>query len=128
MSVVSEFPQQYESQTQMDIHPHAYTQTLTPQQQQHQKPFVFEGFGALGDYSFTQIASSSHFRGTLPLMFGTSSTTPLSIFNSKEYYHHTMPSQVQQANFYDDDEDDDDEDDEKPQMVRGGTEQTRQRQ
>ncbi|KAF1863390.1 hypothetical protein Lal_00031277 [Lupinus albus] len=68
-------------------------------------------------------------------MFAASSTTPLSAFNSHQYYHHIMLSQVEQANFYgtqvgdgDDknDEDDNEEDEEEPQLVRGDTKQTRQ--
>ncbi|KAF1892699.1 hypothetical protein Lal_00031972 [Lupinus albus] len=61
------------------------------------------------DYSIHhEFASSSHFQGTLPSMFGTTSTTPLSVFNSKEYYHPTMLSQVQRGNFFDDEDDEDD--------------------
>ncbi|KAF1863044.1 hypothetical protein Lal_00018889 [Lupinus albus] len=77
----------------------------------------------MGDYSFTQLTSSSHFLGTLPSLFATSSTTPLSAFNSQQYYHPTMPSQVEQANFYGTqaDYDDDEEDEDEPQLVRGGT-------
>ncbi|KAF1883820.1 hypothetical protein Lal_00038312 [Lupinus albus] len=52
-------------------------------------------------------------------MFGMTSTTPLSAFNSQQYYQPTMPTQV-------DDEDDDEEDEEVPQLVRGGTRQPTQ--
>ncbi|OIW13280.1 hypothetical protein TanjilG_25759 [Lupinus angustifolius] len=52
----------------------------------------------------------------MPLMFGTTSNTPLSAFNFQQYYQPTMPSQTDE-----DDEDDDDKDEEEPQLVRGGS-------
>ncbi|KAF1862232.1 hypothetical protein Lal_00026756 [Lupinus albus] len=110
MSVAPEFQQPFESQTQTDTHPQAFTQqTPVPQQQ----PFQFQSFGALNDYSIShQFGSSSHYEESLPTMFGTTSTTPSSAFNSHQYYQPTMPTQV-------DDEDDDDEDEEVPQLVKG---------
>ncbi|KAF1899638.1 hypothetical protein Lal_00019768 [Lupinus albus] len=129
MHVAHEFQQQYESQTQTQSHPQAYTQTPAPQQQQ---PFQYEGFGGMGDYSIHhQFESSSQYQGTLPPYnaFGTTSTTPLSAFQSQQYYQPTMPSH---GNFFgdEDDEDDDDEDEEEedeelPQLVRGGSRQSR---
>ncbi|KAF1863098.1 hypothetical protein Lal_00041085 [Lupinus albus] len=134
MPVAHEFQQQYESQTQTQTHHHAYSQTPAPQQQQ-QQPFHYEDFGGTGDYSIHhQFGSSSQYQGTLPPYnaFGTTSTTPLSAFQSQQYYQPTMPSQ---GNFFgdEDDEDDDDEDEEEedeevPQLVRGGSGQPRQRQ
>ncbi|KAF1865892.1 hypothetical protein Lal_00033350 [Lupinus albus] len=47
MPFAPEFQQQYESQTQTDTHPQAYTQTSVPQQQQ--QSFHYEGFGAMDD-------------------------------------------------------------------------------
>ncbi|KAF1888365.1 hypothetical protein Lal_00036237 [Lupinus albus] len=88
----------------------------------------------MGDYSIHhQFASSTQYQGTLPSIFGTTSTTPLSAFNSQKYCHPTMHSQVQQGNFLDDEDDKDDEgddekDEEEPQLVRGGSGQPRQRQ
>ncbi|KAF1866270.1 hypothetical protein Lal_00024274 [Lupinus albus] len=122
--------QQYESQTQTTTHPHAYTQTPAPQEQHHQQQqqFQYDGFGGMGDYSILhQFASSLQFQGTLPSIFGTTTTTPLSTYNSQQYYQPTMPAQ---GNFLDDedDEDDDEEDEEEPQLVRGGRGQPRQRQ
>ncbi|KAF1887564.1 hypothetical protein Lal_00040618 [Lupinus albus] len=110
MPVAPEFQQPFESQTQMDTHPHAFTQqTLIPQQQ----PFQFQSFGALSDYSIShQFGSSSYYEESLPTMFGTTSTTPLLAFNSQQYYQPTMPTQV-----------DDEDDEEVPQLVRGGTRQ-----
>ncbi|KAF1887789.1 hypothetical protein Lal_00023797 [Lupinus albus] len=108
----------------MDTHPRAFTQTYAPQQQQS---FQFQSFGAMSDYSIPhQFASSSNFQGTLPSMFGTTSTTHLSTFHSQQYYQPTMHTQVEQGNIYDDgddedDEDDDEEDEEEPQLVKGGT-------
>ncbi|KAF1897763.1 hypothetical protein Lal_00032523 [Lupinus albus] len=134
MPIAHEFQQQYESQTQTQTHPQAYTQIPTPQQQS----FHYEGFGGMSDYSIHhQFGSSSQYQGTLPSYnaFGTSSTTPLSAFNSQQYYQPTMSSQVQQGNFLDDEDDEDDdnedeeeEDEEVPQMVRGGSGQPRQSQ
>ncbi|KAF1899081.1 hypothetical protein Lal_00019202 [Lupinus albus] len=49
-------------------------------------------------------------------MFGTTSTTPLSAFNSEQYCQPTMPTQV----------DDEEEEEEVPQLVRGGTRQPTQ--
>ncbi|KAF1879569.1 hypothetical protein Lal_00033226 [Lupinus albus] len=117
MPVAPEFQQPFESQTQTDTHPQAFTQqTPVPQQQ----PFQFQSFGASRDYSIShQFGSSSHYEESLPSMFGTTSTTPLSAFNSQQYYQPTMPTQV-------DDEDDDEEDEEVPQLVRGGTKQPTQ--
>ncbi|KAF1876187.1 hypothetical protein Lal_00006818, partial [Lupinus albus] len=117
MPVAPEFQQPFESQTQADTHPQTFTQqTLVPQQQ----PFQFQSFGALSDYSIShQFGSSSHYEESLPTMFGTTSTTPLSAFNSQQYYQPTMPTQV-------DDEDDDEEEEEVPQLVRGGTRQPTQ--
>ncbi|KAF1888651.1 hypothetical protein Lal_00036690, partial [Lupinus albus] len=117
MLVAPEFQQPFESQTQTDTHPQTFTQqTPVPQQQ----PFQFQSFGALNDYSIShQFRSSSHYEESLPTMFGTTSTTPLSAFNSQQYYKPTMPTQV-------DDEDDDEEDEEVPQLVRGGTRQPTQ--
>ncbi|KAF1881901.1 hypothetical protein Lal_00038543 [Lupinus albus] len=99
MPVAPEFQQQFESQTQTDTHPQAFTQqTPVPQQ-----PFQFQSFGALSDYSIShQFGSSSHYEESLPTMFGTTSTTPLLAFNSEQYYQPTMPTQV-------DDEDDEEE-------------------
>ncbi|KAF1863067.1 hypothetical protein Lal_00018914 [Lupinus albus] len=87
----------------------------------------------MGDYSIHhQLTSSSHFQGTLPSIFGTTSTTSLSKFNYQQYYHPTMPSQVQQSILDDEndkyDEDDDEEDEEEPQLLRGDSGQPRQRQ
>ncbi|KAF1896904.1 hypothetical protein Lal_00034605 [Lupinus albus] len=115
--VAPEFQQPFESQTQTDTHPRPFTQqTPVPQQQ----PFQFQSFGALCDYSIShQFGSSSHYEESLPTMFGTTSTTPLSAFNSQQYYQPTMPTQV-------DDEDDDEEDEEVPQLVRGETRQPTQ--
>ncbi|CAL0302503.1 unnamed protein product [Lupinus luteus] len=113
MPVAPEIPQP-QSQTQTDTHPQPYTQTKPSQQQ---PPFGFEGFGAMGDYSFSNLASSE-----VPL-FGTTSSTPLSAFNFPQYYQPIMPSQVQQSNLYDiqnRDDDDDKDDDEQKQLVRGG--------
>ncbi|KAF1899190.1 hypothetical protein Lal_00019312 [Lupinus albus] len=77
-------------------------------------------FGALSDYSIShQFGSSSHYEESLPTMFGMTSTTPLSAFNSEQYYQPTMPTQV-------DDEDDEEEEEEVPQLVRGGTRQPTQ--
>ncbi|KAF1884932.1 hypothetical protein Lal_00028821 [Lupinus albus] len=114
MPVAPEFQQPFESQTQTNTHPHAFTQqTPVPQQQ----PFQFQSFGALSDYSIShQFGSSSHYEESLPTMVGTTSTTPLSAFNSQQYYQPTMSAQV-------DNEDDDEEDEEVPQLVRGGTRQ-----
>ncbi|KAF1868088.1 hypothetical protein Lal_00034030 [Lupinus albus] len=121
MPIAPEFPQHYESQTQMDTHPQTFTQTPVPQQQHL---FRFQSFGAMTDYYIPhQFASSSNFQGMLPFMFGTTSTTPLSAFHSQQYYQPTMPTQVQQSNIYDDEDDEDDEDEEEPQLVRGGTRQ-----
>ncbi|KAF1865912.1 hypothetical protein Lal_00033373 [Lupinus albus] len=91
------------------------------------------------DYSIHhQFTSSSQFQGTLPSynVVGNTSTTPLSLFNSQQYYHPTMHSQGQQGNFLDDEDDEDDEDDDEenedeedeevPQPVRGGSRQPRQ--
>ncbi|KAF1898248.1 hypothetical protein Lal_00033014 [Lupinus albus] len=80
MPIAPEFQQQFESQTQTDTHPPAFTQqTPVPQQ-----PFQFQSFGALSDYSIShQFGSSSHYEESLPTMFGTTSTTPLSAFNSE---------------------------------------------
>ncbi|KAF1894171.1 hypothetical protein Lal_00004093 [Lupinus albus] len=116
MPVAPEFQQLFESQTQTDTHPQAFTQqTPVPQQ-----PFQFQSFGALSDYSIShQFGSSSHYVESLPTMFGTTSTTPLSVFNSEQYYQPTMPTQV-------DDEDDEEEEEEVPQLVRGGTRQPTQ--
>ncbi|KAF1881980.1 hypothetical protein Lal_00038624 [Lupinus albus] len=116
MPVAPEFQQQFESQTQTDTHPQTFTQqTPVPQQ-----PFQFQSFGALSDYSIShQFGSSSHYEESLPTMFGTTSTTPLSAFNSEQYYQPTMPTQV-------DDEDDEEEEEEVPQLVRGGTRQPTQ--
>ncbi|KAF1879574.1 hypothetical protein Lal_00033231 [Lupinus albus] len=116
MPVAPEFQQPFESQTQTDTHPQAFTQqTPVPQQ-----PFQFQSFGALSDYSIShQFGSSSHYEESLPTMFGTTSTTPLSAFNSEQYYQPTMPTQV-------DDEDDEEEEEEVPQLVRGGTRQPTQ--
>ncbi|KAF1894835.1 hypothetical protein Lal_00028279 [Lupinus albus] len=124
MPIAPEFQQPYESQTQTDTHPHAFTQTHTPQQQS----FQFQSFGAMSDYFiYHQFGSSSHFQGTLPSMFGTTSTTTLSTFNSQQYNQPAMATQVPQGNIYDeDDEDDDEEDEEEPQLVRGGTRQPTQ--
>ncbi|KAF1882120.1 hypothetical protein Lal_00038764 [Lupinus albus] len=115
MPVAPEFQQQFESQTQTDTHPQAFTQqTPVPQQ-----PFQFQSFGALSDYSIShQFGSSSHYEESLPTMFGTTSTTPLSAFNSEQYYQPTMPTQV--------DDEDDEEEEEVPQLVRGGTRQPTQ--
>ncbi|KAF1897514.1 hypothetical protein Lal_00036955 [Lupinus albus] len=75
---------------------------------------------ALSDYSIShQFGSSSHYEESLPTMFGTTSTTPLSAFNSQQYYQPTMLTQV-------DDEDDDEEEEEVPQLVRGGRRQPTQ--
>ncbi|KAF1899239.1 hypothetical protein Lal_00019363 [Lupinus albus] len=113
MSVAPEFQQPFESQTQTDTHPHAFTQQ-TPVSQQ---PFQFQSFGALSDYSIShQFRSSSHYEESLPTMFGTTSTKPLSAFNSEQYYQPTMPTQV----------DDEEEEEEMPQLVRGGTRQPTQ--
>ncbi|KAF1866298.1 hypothetical protein Lal_00024302 [Lupinus albus] len=89
----------------------------------------------MGDYSIHhQFGSSSQYQGTLPPYnaFGTTSTTPLLAFHSKQYYQPTMPSQ---GNFLgdedyedDDDEYEEEEDEEMPQLVRGGSGQSRQRQ
>ncbi|KAF1883225.1 hypothetical protein Lal_00030328 [Lupinus albus] len=108
MPVAPEFQQQFESQTQTDTHPQTFTQqTPVPQQ-----PFQFQSFGALSDYSIShQFGSSSHYEESLPTMFGTTSTTPLSAFNSEQYYQPTMPTQ---------------EEEEVPQLVRGGTRQPTQ--
>ncbi|KAF1865059.1 hypothetical protein Lal_00004433 [Lupinus albus] len=83
MPVAPEFQQPFESQTQTDTHPQAFTQqTPVPQQ-----PFQFQSSGALSDYSIShQFGSSSHYEESLPTMFGTTSTTPLSAFNSEQYY------------------------------------------
>ncbi|KAF1894958.1 hypothetical protein Lal_00022453 [Lupinus albus] len=120
MPVAPEFQQPFESQTQTDTHSQAFTQqTPVPQQQ----PFQFQSFGALSDYSIShQFGSSSHYEESLPTMFGTTSTTPLSAFNSQQYYQPTMPTQVDDE----DDEDDDEEEEEVPQLVRGGTRQPTQ--
>ncbi|KAF1859400.1 hypothetical protein Lal_00009984 [Lupinus albus] len=60
-------------------------------------------------------------------MFGTTSTTPLSAFNSQQYYQPTMPTQVEQGNIYDENDEDDNKDSEEvPQLVRGGTRQPTQ--
>ncbi|KAF1874095.1 hypothetical protein Lal_00041539 [Lupinus albus] len=119
MAVAPEFQQQFESQTQTDTHPQAFTQqTPVPQQ-----PFQFQSFGALSDYSIShQFGSSSHYEESLPTMFGTTSTTPLSAFNSEQYYQPTMPTQVDDE----DDEHDEEEEEEVPQLVRGGTRQPTQ--
>ncbi|KAF1896238.1 hypothetical protein Lal_00018517, partial [Lupinus albus] len=125
MPIAPEFQQPFESQTQTNTHPQAFTQqTSVPQQQ----PFQFQSFGALSDYSIShQFGSSSHYQETLSSMFGTTSNTPLSAFNSQQYYQPTMPTQVEQGNIYDeDDEDDDEEDEEVSQLVRGGTRQSTQ--
>ncbi|KAF1899614.1 hypothetical protein Lal_00019742 [Lupinus albus] len=75
---------------------------------------------ALSDYSIShQFGSSSHYEESLPTMFGTTSTTPLSAFNSEQYYQPTMPTQVG-------DEDDEEEEEEVHQLVRGGTRQPTQ--
>ncbi|KAF1864486.1 hypothetical protein Lal_00021909 [Lupinus albus] len=134
MHIAPEFQQQYDSQTQTATHPDDYTQTPIPQQQhqqQQQQQFQYGGFGGMSDYSIHhQFASSSQFQGTLPSIFGTTTTTLLSAYNSQQYYQPTMPAQ---GNIFDDeddedDEDDDEEDEEEPQLVRGGTGQPRQRQ
>ncbi|KAF1862116.1 hypothetical protein Lal_00026635 [Lupinus albus] len=122
MPIAPEFQQPFESQTQTNTHLHAFTQKTPVSQQQ---PFQFQSFGALSDYSIShQFGSSSHYEQTLSSMFGTTSTTPLSAFNSQQYYQPTMPTQVEQGNM--DDEDDDEEDEEVPQLVRGGTRQPTQ--
>ncbi|KAF1878449.1 hypothetical protein Lal_00047118 [Lupinus albus] len=74
MSIAPEFQQPYQSQTQTNTHPQAFTQqTLVPQQQS----FQFQSFRALSDYSIShQFGSSSHYQETVPSMFGTTSTTP----------------------------------------------------
>ncbi|KAF1897706.1 hypothetical protein Lal_00032463 [Lupinus albus] len=120
MPVAPEFQQSFESQTQTNIHPHSFTQqTPVPQQQ----PFQFQSFGALSDYSIShQFGSSSHYEESLPTIFGMTSTTPLSAFNSQQYSQPTMPTQVDDE----DDEDDDEEDEEVPQLVRGRTRQPTQ--
>ncbi|KAF1876444.1 hypothetical protein Lal_00029792 [Lupinus albus] len=119
MPVAPEFQQQFESQTQTDTHPQAFTQQSPVPQQ----PFQFQSFGALSDYSIShQFGSSSHYEESLPTMFGTTSTTPLSAFNSEQYYQPTMPTQVDDE----DDEDDEEEEEEVPQLVRGGTRQPTQ--
>ncbi|KAF1885815.1 hypothetical protein Lal_00042684 [Lupinus albus] len=59
---------------------------------------------------------------SLPSIFGTTSTTPLSAFNSQQYYQPTMLTQVDDEDV----EDDDEEDEEVPQLVRGGTRQPTQ--
>ncbi|KAF1898680.1 hypothetical protein Lal_00039885 [Lupinus albus] len=113
MPIAPEFQQPYHSQTQTNTHPQTFTQqTPAPQQQ----PFQFQSFGILSDYSIShQFRSSSHYQETLPSMFGTTSTTPSSAFNSQQYYQPTMPTQVEQGNIYDEDEEDDeDEDEEEP--------------
>ncbi|KAF1875621.1 hypothetical protein Lal_00006251 [Lupinus albus] len=68
-------------------------QTFTQQTPVPQQPFQFQSFGALSDYSIShQFGSSSHYEESLPTMFGTTSTTPLSAFNSEQYYQPTMPT------------------------------------
>ncbi|CAL0309425.1 unnamed protein product [Lupinus luteus] len=92
---------QPQSQTQTNTHPQPYIQT---QHSQQQPPIGFEAFGGMGNYSFSHLPSSSQV-----LLFGTTSSTPLSAFNSPPYYQPIMPSQL----------DDDDEDEEEQQLVRG---------
>ncbi|CAL0317015.1 unnamed protein product [Lupinus luteus] len=70
----------------------------------------------MGNYSFSHLPSSSQ----MPL-FDTTSSTPLSAFNSPPYYQPTMPSQLE-----DDDDEDDDEDEEEQQLVRGGARHSKQ--
>ncbi|CAL0317093.1 unnamed protein product [Lupinus luteus] len=109
MPAAPEIPQP-QSQTQMDTHPQPHTQT---QHTQQQPPLGFEAFGGMGNYSFSHLPSSSQVS-----LFGTTSSTPLSAFNSPSYYQLTMPSQLN----------DDDEDEEEQQLVRGGARHRQQQQ
>ncbi|CAL0331280.1 unnamed protein product [Lupinus luteus] len=110
MPAAPEIPQP-QSQTQTDTHPQPYTQT---QHTQQQPPLGFEAFGGMGNYSFSHLPSSSQVS-----LFGTTSSTPLSAFNSPPYYQPTMPSQL---------DEDDDEDEEEQQLVRGGAKHRQQQQ
>ncbi|CAL0312232.1 unnamed protein product [Lupinus luteus] len=105
MPAAPEIPQP-QSQTQTDTHPQPYTQT---QHTQQQPPLGFDPFGGMSNYSFSHLPSSSQ----VPL-FGTTSSTPLSAFNSPPYYQPTMPSEL------DEDDEDDEEEEEEQQLVRGG--------
>ncbi|KAF1886094.1 hypothetical protein Lal_00021376 [Lupinus albus] len=85
-----------------------------PPQPQMLSPHLYREqlYGAFTTYPTNyHMGQISQYQGSLPSMFATTSNTPISADGTQDFYHPTMPSQVQQGNIYGNEDNEDDEDD-----------------